>query len=355
VKSDKICVYYLEDDITLFFTLYPLLTSRKYGGEFHFTTDLDYVLNHSQEKYLLLVRFYKRREIAQDESILGKMRDRFEKVIYLDDTASADELNCTVFPYVDYYLKKQIHRDKATYLSPSYGKRAFTNYYHEKYDIEDDNEEIRPALSQNHIDKIKLGWNLGIGCYPKTKYRNGLARRVHPVLGLNGIKLLYKSPLKYNFPKPHLNKISARYGMTFDRKTVAFHRSIYEDTVNNSALFLTGRVPIKLYNQELRQVRATFSPFGWGEVCFRDFEAIINRSVLIKPDMSHIETWPDVYQDGKTYISVDWDGHNLEEKSLELLNNPSVMDGISQNALTHYLDSFMHLDDKISALLKLLD
>ena len=33
------------------------------------------------------------------------------------------------------------------------------------------------------------------------------------------------------------------------------------------------------------------SPFGWGEIGARDFEIFINGSLLIKPDMSHLETY----------------------------------------------------------------
>ena len=30
------------------------------------------------------------------------------------------------------------------------------------------------------------------------------------------------------------------------------------------------------------------SPFGWGEICFRDFESIILGKLLIKPNCDHI-------------------------------------------------------------------
>ena len=30
------------------------------------------------------------------------------------------------------------------------------------------------------------------------------------------------------------------------------------------------------------------SPFGFGEICYRDFEAMLNGACLIKPDVSHL-------------------------------------------------------------------
>ncbi|MDC7221304.1 MAG: hypothetical protein PQJ59_15315 [Spirochaetales bacterium] len=352
--ASKICIYYLEDDITLFYTLYPLLTIKKYRQLFYFTTDLDYVLNRSEEESLILVRFFKRREIAEDHNILQRIRDRYKRVIYLDDTASADELNNTVFPFIDYYLKKQMYRDKGLYLKSAYGRRAYSDYYHNRYRVVDDNENIREPLDEKYLEKMHPLWNLGIGCYPKAKHRNGLARRIHPYFGLHGIKLLYKSPTKYKSKIPSDHKISARYGMKFDRNTVAFHRKIYEKTVKENPLFLTGRVPIRQYNRELSTVMATFSPFGWGEVCFRDFEAIINKSVLIKPNMSHIETWPNLYRENETYWPVDWDSRDLKEKSLELMENPQLIKYLSENALDVYLSAFTQLEEKVSSVLELI-
>ena len=53
------------------------------------------------------------------------------------------------------------------------------------------------------------------------------------------------------------------------------------------------------------------SPFGWGEICFRDFESIILGKLLIKPNCDHIITWPNIYQDNM-YVPIDWDASNLD-------------------------------------------
>ena len=46
------------------------------------------------------------------------------------------------------------------------------------------------------------------------------------------------------------------------------------------------------------------SPFGWGDICIRDFETFICHSCLVKPDMSLIETWPNYYIKDKSYVPV---------------------------------------------------
>ena len=42
----------------------------------------------------------------------------------------------------------------------------------------------------------------------------------------------------------------------------------------------------------MRHSRICISPFGYGEICWRDFEAILCGCLVVKPDMSHVETNP---------------------------------------------------------------
>ena len=56
------------------------------------------------------------------------------------------------------------------------------------------------------------------------------------------------------------------------------------------------------------------SPFGLGEICYRDFEILFSGCLMIKPDMKHIKTWPNIYIPMETYIPCRWDFSDLEEK-----------------------------------------
>lgn len=77
------------------------------------------------------------------------------------------------------------------------------------------------------------------------------------------------------------------------------------------------------YLQELRDSRAILSPFGWGEICWRDAEAFICGAALIKPDMAHLETWPELYIPNETYLPLRWDLSDLDETLTELVQNPA--------------------------------
>ena len=75
-----------------------------------------------------------------------------------------------------------------------------------------------------------------------------------------------------------------------------------------------NKVNYKKYRNLLKNANVILSPFGWGEICFRDREAFINGGVLLKPDMSHIETFPDFYKKNLTYIPCNWDLSDLRRQ-----------------------------------------
>jgi hypothetical protein len=115
---------------------------------------------------------------------------------------------------------------------------------------------------------------------------------------------------------------------------------------------LSGLVPLKVYNREVKNVKAILSPFGWGEICFRDFEAIFNGAVLVKPNMDHIETWPFVFVPNQSYIPVNWDGSNLTTTVDELLVDSNKMNHVRQNAWDILHDSYNQVENKILEIIK---
>jgi hypothetical protein len=100
------------------------------------------------------------------------------------------------------------------------------------------------------------------------------------------------------------------------------------------------------YYRELYDSKMVLSPFGWGEVCFRDFEAIISGALLLKPDMSHIKTWPDVYIPYETYIPLDWDGGDVTEKAEAYLLDDVARRRIAENAWEQYRRQLNVLEDR---------
>ena len=81
------------------------------------------------------------------------------------------------------------------------------------------------------------------------------------------------------------------------------------------------------------------SPYGWGEVCYRDFEIVISGALLIKPSMDHLSTFPDVYIPHETYIPVSWELNDLAETVERSLANYNFAKQIAQNGQDVYRKS----------------
>ena len=73
------------------------------------------------------------------------------------------------------------------------------------------------------------------------------------------------------------------------------------------------RVSRSQFYNELEVSRAALSPFGYGEINIRDFECFSRGVLLIKPDVSHLETFPSFYQNTETYVPFRWDFSDFDD------------------------------------------
>jgi len=101
------------------------------------------------------------------------------------------------------------------------------------------------------------------------------------------------------------------------------------------------RVSQEEYYNKVFNSKILFAPYGYGEMAPRDLEAAMFGSILIKPDMSYIDTKPDVFIDGETYIACKHDFSDLEEKITKVLGNYNDYLYIIENARKKFIES-MH-------------
>ena len=102
--------------------------------------------------------------------------------------------------------------------------------------------------------------------------------------------------------------------------------------VNIAKLENGVRVPLQEYHQKMFDSKILFTPIGYGEIFPRDLEAAMYGSVLLKVDMSYIDTTPDVWIDGETYIACKRDFSDLNEKVMKILGNYENYHYIIENA-----------------------
>lgn len=101
----------------------------------------------------------------------------------------------------------------------------------------------------------------------------------------------------------------------------------------NVAKLINGqRVSTEEYYNRMFNSKIIFAPFGYGEMAPRDLEAAMFGSILIKPDMTHLETYPNIYIDNETYISCKHDYSDLQEKIEQILGNYSNYSYIIESA-----------------------
>jgi hypothetical protein len=83
---------------------------------------------------------------------------------------------------------------------------------------------------------------------------------------------------------------------------------------------------------ELARSRICLSPFGYGEVAWRDYEAVLSGSLLVKQDMSHVITEPDIFVSDRTYVPIRWDVSDMSDRIAEYLKDDVSRSDLACNA-----------------------
>ena len=291
-----------------------------------------------------------------DMELLKKLRDKYQTIFFFNGNAGGAIVRPELLPYVDMFFNKSLFRDKTLYRKTLYGDELFTEHYHLNHGISDPEPRMRKTVTDTSLmSKVRVSWNIGIGDFPKLKYRQRAAVLTARIFGAKYVRPFYKTRgVPDTIPENKgLFDICARWGGP-KRPTLLHHRNIILEKIRNNPHFLTGKVSQHQYNREIRNSKITLSPFGWGEVCFRDFEAVLNGSLLLKPDMSHLETWPDIFFPFETYVPFDWDATDLIEKGEYYLRNEKERMRIIRNAFDVYISQARTIDDRLESILGLI-
>ena len=266
-------------------------------------------------------KFHSQGWVARSEEILAEY-ERFKKqvgkVILADIFDSTGFDHVRQHQFVTLHCKAQLLRDRSAYLRPLYGYRAYADYYHRHNGVEDDEPVCsEPLKSLNDIDKMTVGWNSALADYSWLgPYRMAAYHRIL-------INALLRYPDTFHSPdSPRSVAVTCRIGTEYARRTVGYQRSVIARQLKRRAK--TGKLTRCRYIEELQRSKVAISPFGLGEITLRDFEIFLSGAAMLKPDMSGIETWPDLYRDGETMVSCRWDLIDLDEKIDYLLSHETL-------------------------------
>jgi hypothetical protein len=354
MSKAKITIFFIPSRITLLYSLYPIYHS-KFKNHFKFTSSLNYIIEKDSNDILFIVGgqdfWFKN---VQKIEIFNKLRKKYRKIAFFEDNASPESQLFEVLPFIDILYKRSIYKEKSNYQVDFAGNRLFTDYYTKMYSIESSLSDIPyPKLENlNESNKIKLAWNIGFGYYPLSKSRNEIAKLLYKYFGAITLGLIPKIDyFKNGIPNPEIEKCQARFDYKGYRPSIGYQRKIFLEKIDNNPLFLKGKIPLHDYNNEVKKVQALISPFGWGEVCFRDFEAILNGAVLIKPSMDHLNTYPNIFQENKTYLPIKWDGSDLIEVVEQIFSDKLLLNEIRHNSWNEFAESYKQIDNRIEELI----
>jgi len=342
--------------LLLFYSLFPLLRKKHKSAEFDFTDSLDYCLEKDKNEHILIVRMlennYKFNDINTTE-ILSLLRKKYERIALFDDGARASIDFPQALPLVDFYFHCQVYKDRTLYTQPLHRGQLYSDYFFKK-GIQNSDDYFSVPVNDEELNKVKIAWNIGAGCYPRIDWLRRAGLLAAGLTRPSVVSLFYTDPTNSKPPKNREKyDVQARFSIQ-NEPTIAKQRvSVLEELAGNRSV-LTGMTSQKQFKREISNSKIVVSPFGWGEVCFRDFEAILNGALLLKPSMDHLETWPDVYLPEETYVPFSWDAGDLNEKVKILLRDDEKRRSIAKNAFDVYMSSLDQLDEKVDEMVQLI-
>lgn len=263
---------------------------------------------------------------AEAISIVRTIRDAVgsRRIIYFDGDDDVCIQWTEILPEVDLYVKKHVLRDRKAYLRKFIGKSNLTDFVNRNFDCSFRDDVVAAESGPVPIDelsKISLGFNLALDepilrLYSTVKHRSLPVKKVSDIVFRGSVPKDWMGYLRRDI-EPILTRLQKSHRVILPKE----------------------RVKREEYYREMSGSKICVSPFGYGEICWRDFEAVLCGCLIIKPDMNHIETTPDIFKPYQTYVPVRWDYSDLEEKCIYYLANDIERERIAKAAFD-VLDNF---------------
>lgn len=322
----RVAIYYEPKGIS-FTQVYPFLfhgeaLRRRHGAEIRCFENgrlvADEALRPDRADVVLFQTWYDLSSDTLARSV-GRLREAHPtaRIGFLDNFAHSDiRLARYLEPEIDLYFKKSLFRDREMFFHAFLGDTNITDYYCRLYGIPA--EPVDWQVPRAICDKLRLSPNF----FTAPRFLGAFARSEMPSLA--------DRPLD----------IQTRFGV----RGLDWYQAMRQDAldkvraIEGLALSPQDRVSYKQYMAELQSSKLCFSPHGYGELCWRDVEGVLAGAVLIKPDMSHLESLPDIYEAGVTYLPVKWDFSDLEEVVRRALGDPGLRAELAGNAYRRVAD-----------------
>ena len=198
-----------------------------------------------------------------------------------------------------YLLKNQKFYTREEYKVP---------YAFNKYFFGDGSDlDLSYDIPENMWNRIKFT-HINLGYW--NDYSN-----LHPINNNKQIDLCAIFQAQHSYNEDH--------GIRNDLHYIDHRQGLWDklEPLKNKYNMLTEKMPFQQYVQNLWNSKISLSPFGMGELCFRDLESMMFGTIILKPSHKKVDTIPNIMIDDETFIPCKYDWSDLEEKIDYILTN----------------------------------
>ena len=268
------------------------------------------------------------------------------KLVFFDISDNAVSPYFDILPYVDLFLMPFVFRDQHNYGKPFKGGNIMADYLADRFQMTATAENgFHDGLFLSHpgtdqIHKIMPSWNWMLWRSMIKAFKGQNYRCI--LNGQRTIDVTCRFTQYEGWCRFHRLQVCERLAALAPQYAIVATKD---------------KVDLDSYYRELESSRISFSPFGYGEICPKDFEAMIKGCLLFKPSVEHLNTYPQIHIENETYVPVAWDMADLEEKISYYLERPEEQQRITANAAKAYEKFFAERGflTKIAEVLQRLD
>lgn len=331
-------IHYFKDSFrenNLDFNFFNRITKDFYKADYLIISNRFFLNNFS-------VKLSNKIKLNYNKNLLREIKKIYKinkNIIWFDLKDSAGNLQREIFPYLKKYVKNQVYRELSWYNKEFYRDRYFSDFYQNKYKIEKyDFSPNYPKLQEIELNKIHLGWNIGVGRYFDILNKS-IFQKYYDILKLKINKkslVNLNNTLKfYNFNKKNLNFFfQGNLRETTQKQSIHFCRQkiikILTEKFNFN--FQNERLNHKNFLDKLRNSKISIGAFGWGEVCYREFEAAMMGTAVFFPNISYLKTWPNIYEANNHYHPFKLDFSDFESQLILLINDENLREKLVINS-----------------------
>jgi hypothetical protein len=295
MKAILVGNYSQEIDNVSYSQLFPFFQNReklrkRFDLEFHHLQadkipEIAEALQNSPEvdaSDILFIRPSWRHETEEAVVFFSDIRKSYpdKKIILIDPWDQVTGRYLAVAGLVDYMFKYQGLKDPQDYLKTYAGGTVVTDYLHREFGYDVSDWDVGSQPPADCLDRILPGWNFAA------------APRFQNVLMQGPVAKLFRTRRRSIdvFCRLGYGGADEWYGKYRKMAVEKIHGLGSEYTLAVSGDKRDQKViSTRQYFEEIKRARIAVSPFGWGEVTYRDYEAIAYGCLLVKPNIDQVK------------------------------------------------------------------